>query len=104
MGECFLLEEGLLGSLGSLLGKEGSELTAGAGVGQLAGRLCGTAAVLHVQVVHEQDLENTTASQESGTGPTGAPCQQHIHGALLVHTNPVAAGITIPQGNRRSPS
>ena len=69
----FLLEEGLLGTLGSLLGKEGSELTAGAGVGQLAGGLCGTAAVLHVQIVHEQDLGSTTTRQETFTRPTRPP-------------------------------
>ena len=77
---CFLLEQGLLGSLGPLLGKEGSELTAGAGVGQLAGGLCSTAAVLHVQVVHEQDLENTTTTRV--TTATTAPRQQQTHTAF----------------------
>lgn len=50
------LEEGLLRSLRLLLGEERGELGARAGVGELGGRLGGAAAVLHVQILHEQHL------------------------------------------------
>jgi len=56
----FLLEERLLGSLWFLLGKKGSKLTASAGVRELGRRLGGTAAVLHVQIFHEQNLKRQT--------------------------------------------
>lgn len=53
------LKEGLFCSLRLLLGEKCSKLRAGAGVGELGGWLGGTAAVLHIEILHEQHLMKT---------------------------------------------
>lgn len=54
-----LLEERLLCTLWFFLGKKSSKLAASAGVGELRRRLRGTAAILHIQILHKQNLKNT---------------------------------------------
>lgn len=64
------LEERLFCSLRLLLGEERGKLRARAGVGELGGRLGGAAAVLHVQILHEQHLMKAKAwsNQETRRG------------------------------------
>lgn len=54
--ELCLLEERLFGSKWFLLGEKGSEVSAGARVGELGRGFGCTARVLYVQVVHQQNL------------------------------------------------
>lgn len=63
------LEEGLFCSLRLLLGKKCRKLRAGAGVGELGGGLGGAAAVLHVQILHEQHLTKTKAPSNKDLFP-----------------------------------
>lgn len=54
-----LLEERLFGSEWFLLGEKGSEVSSGAGVGELGRGFGRTARVLYVQVVHQEHLPGT---------------------------------------------
>lgn len=57
-----LLEQRLLGTLWFFLRKKGSKLTTSAGICELSWWLCSTAAVLHIQVLHKQNLKDTETS------------------------------------------
>lgn len=58
--ELYSLEQGLFGSERFLLGEKGSEVSSGAGVGELGRGFGCTARVLHVQVVHQEQLRGNT--------------------------------------------
>lgn len=74
-----LLEERLLCTLWFFLCKKCSKLTASAGIGELSRWLCGTAAVLNIQVLHKQNLQKKKKTQT-----TRSKAKKHVYYCIIV--------------------